>query len=251
MNKEYTIKRHLEKQVIECIKEAKVPCLIGQRQVGKSTLLRELLPQINNYEFVRLDDATTRNDAMNDPAGFLGRHKKPLCIDEVQKAPQLFEAIKDIVDDSSEKGQYVLTGSESLGIMKGIGDSLSTRARILKMLPLSYSEIAKRENFVFVPNIDNFSKRKTKTITELEIFNNIIKGSMPDIINGSTKNITRFYETYCETTIFKDLKEDMVRVQSQSKFLKFLKALASYTSQEINYSNIAKVVDIDDKRIKA
>jgi predicted AAA+ superfamily ATPase len=251
MKNEYSIKRHIEKQVIECVKESKVPCLIGQRQIGKTTLLKAILPKIKKYKFVKLDNPETNLLANSDPDAFMKLHKKPLCIDEIQKAPILFEYIKDVVDSSSEHGQFVLTGSESIPIIKGISERMSTRARILSMVSLSNSEIYKKTNFVFVPSIDGFLKRQTEYKNHLKIFQDIIKGSMPDIINGKTKNISRFYKTYCETTLLKDFKEDMINIHSHSKFISFLKVLSSYVGQEINYSNMATHIGVDIKTIQS
>jgi predicted AAA+ superfamily ATPase len=204
----YTIKRHLESTIETISKQFKCVIVTGPRQIGKSTILNEVLPKIKHFNYVKLDNDEIVNHAKNDPNGFLDSHPAPLFIDEVQKAPRLFSYIKSIVDRSDERGQFVVTGSESFELMKGVGDHLSTRAAVISMQSLSISEINGTENFVFDPNFAKFLKRKQPSLTQLQIFEKIIKGSMPDIINGNITNNNVFYEAYVKSTITKDMKED-------------------------------------------
>ncbi|GHU49314.1 ATPase [Bacilli bacterium] len=250
MTDKYTIKRHLENLIKETIRDFKILILTGSRQIGKTTILEKLLPKINNYKMITLDDKTINDYAISDPKGFLQQYNSPLFIDEIQKAKELFEYIKNIVDKNDNHGQYVLTGSQKFSLMKGVEEHLSTRAGIIDMCCLSQSEINGLDNFVFKPTIKEILKRKQDKITCIELFKRIIVGSMPDIVNGKVKNINTFYKTYTETMLISDLKEKITN-KDISVFIRVLKALASTVGQEVNYSNIGKVCNIDRKKVAA
>jgi predicted AAA+ superfamily ATPase len=247
MNNKYTIKRHLENKINSLLKQFKCLVLTGPRQVGKSTLLKAILPNIHNFNYVKLDNPKIKLHAVNDPEDFLRQYKSPLFIDEIQKAPILFEYIKDRVDENNSSGQFVVTGSESFELIKGVKEFLSTRAVLVEMNSLSQSEINKKPNFMFKPIPELILKRKQLGKDKKQIFTSIIKGSMPDIINGKVKDIQSYYKTYSKTTLLADIKDDLIKIQDNKKYEKFLKALASLVGQEINYSTIARFCDIDYK----
>jgi hypothetical protein len=109
--------------------------ITGPRQVGKTSLLDHLREPARSY--VTLDDMNARGLAKTDPALFLQRFRPPVLIDEVQYAPELFPAIKLIVDQWPDPGAVWLTGSQSLPLMKGISESLAGRFCILNLLSFS------------------------------------------------------------------------------------------------------------------
>jgi predicted AAA+ superfamily ATPase len=205
-------KRHLETVLKQCVKQTKVLIVIGPRQVGKTTLLKEILSKEADYTYVSLDDDDVKKQAISDPKFFLNQFKTPLMIDEIQKAPNLFEYIKFYVDKKDEYGQYILTGSEAFPIMQGVKDSLSTRCLIVDMQSLSYSEITNKTNFHFIPDKFKMIERKCDAITPYEIFTNIIKGSMPEVNKNPLPNIYFFYKTYCQT-VFKDITDDIIKIK--------------------------------------
>lgn len=114
-----------------------VVSVTGPRQSGKSTLVQHVFP---DYEYVNLEDESTRNLALADPAGFIRERPSHLVIDEAQRVPELFSAIQVASDASGEPGQYVLSGSQNFLLLKRIGQTLAGRVGICKLLPLSYRE---------------------------------------------------------------------------------------------------------------
>ena len=121
------------------------PCVLvtGARQVGKSTLLRSLMPVEMRY--ISLDDYRLAREAQNDPIGFLETYDVPLCIDEVQYAPELLRAIKLRVDaEPGRKGMYWLTGSQRFHLMQGVSESLAGRIGILDLYSFSQAEMVGR-----------------------------------------------------------------------------------------------------------
>ena len=118
------IQRELERKFIEASRFFKAVLVIGARQVGKSTMLKRLAAE-QNRTVVTMDDDFARELAVNDPRLFFQTYKPPILIDEVQKAPELFEQIKIICDGSEEKGLFWLTGSQQYGKMNNVRETLS------------------------------------------------------------------------------------------------------------------------------
>lgn len=133
------INRELERKFLKMNKVFKALLVTGARQVGKSTMLRHLAENTGRT-FVSMDDRGNRELARRDPGLFFQTFKPPILIDEVQKAPELFEHIKMICDETNETGLFWLIGSESKKLLKNAGDSLAGRVCILKMYSLSLKE---------------------------------------------------------------------------------------------------------------
>ena len=129
------IKRDLEPKILSLSKEYSAILITGPRQVGKTTILRQLMQKDRAY--VTLDDLEDRAMAQNDPALFLQLHDRPILIDEVQYAPQLFSYIKIEIDNGAEPGSFWLTGSQSFHMMELAQASLAGRVALLHMPSLS------------------------------------------------------------------------------------------------------------------
>ncbi len=163
------IKRDLERKFLHMSSAFKAVMVVGARQVGKSTMLRRLA-EGQKRTYVTMDDSQLRNFAQTEPKLFLQTFPPPILIDEVQKAPELFEEIKLICDNSDERGQFWLTGSQSKKLVKKAGDSLAGRLCILKMYSLST-----REKLGIEPNDDlDFSLRSLTSSKKLFPENNIV-----------------------------------------------------------------------------
>ena len=132
------IKRSIESEVLKLNKMFKVILVVGPRQVGKTTLLKNIKEKNRNY--VTLDEMEIRSLAINDPKLFLQKFKAPLIIDEIQYAPQLLSYIKAEVDNKEERGLYWLTGSQQFELMNNVSESLAGRVGIIDMFSFSISE---------------------------------------------------------------------------------------------------------------
>ncbi len=133
------IQRELERKFLSMSRVFKAVMVTGARQVGKSTMLKHLAAD-QNRAYVSMDNARDRELAQSDPKLFFQTYKPPVLIDEAQKAPELFETIKIICDNSDERGLFWLTGSQSKKLLKQAGDSLAGRICILRMFSLSQAK---------------------------------------------------------------------------------------------------------------
>jgi predicted AAA+ superfamily ATPase len=239
-------KRTLAKTLEKATKSFKVVLITGPRQVGKTTLFRHLKEE--NRTYVTLDDVEANALAVSDPELFFQTYRPPLFIDEVQRAPNLFRYIKKIVDKSDDKGLFWLTGSQQFTLMKDVSESLAGRIAILDLQGFSQSEKQKDDlRSEFVPDIDLITKRPVKTLEET--FDIIIKGSYPQLFDGLTDK-DLFYSSYIRTYLERDIRE-IINIKDELTFVKFLKILASRTSQVMNYNDIARDVGVAQNTIKS
>ena len=143
------ITRELERKFLKLNDFFKVILVTGARQVGKTTMLKHLAESSRTY--VTMDNTMARALAQSDPVLFFQTYKPPILIDEVQKAPELFEQIKIICDESDEKGLIWLTGSQQYNMMKKVRETLAGRIGILELYSLSAREKA---GLVFDTDLD-------------------------------------------------------------------------------------------------
>ena len=135
------IERELERKFLEINKQFKAVLVIGARQVGKSTMLKQLAKE-QQRTIVTMDNDYLRELARSDPRLFFQTYKPPILIDEIQKAPELLETIKILCDESEERGLFWLTGSQRKKIMEKSQESLAGRLGILRLYGLSQREKA-------------------------------------------------------------------------------------------------------------
>ena len=241
--------------VTELSKEYSVILITGPRQVGKTTMLKELM-QGSNRGYVSLDDLNERNIAKTDPKLFLELHKPPVLIDEIQYAPELFTYIKIHVDENQNAGDFWLTGSQVFKLMREVNESLAGRVAVLSLTSLSQSEIYTNSKILenvrpFTIDLQDLQERskKRKKANSSEIFNRIFKGSMHAIISGKKTNSHIFYSSYLSTYIGRDIKELSGTIDSL-KFLNFLTSVAARCGQMLNISDIVRDADINQKQAK-
>ena len=239
------IHRAIEDKFLRMSKFFKAVLVTGARQVGKSTMLK-YLAKGEGRTIVTLDNDEIRGLAQTDPAMFFQRYKPPILIDEVQKAPQLFNQIKILCDSTDLKGQFWLTGSQKFSMMKNVDETLSGRIGIMELHSFSRSELC-GYNFSEPLSFDMESllKRESKTaeVNVNEIFKCILFGGMPDVVNASNEERQVYFESYISTYLMRDVME-IGHVEDTVKFRKFLATCAALTAQQLNIAQIAGVVGI-------
>ena len=212
------IDRHIEPLLLQRAATRPVVVLTGARQAGKTSLVRRLFP---DHAFVTLDLPSEAEQAERDPGTFLARHPPPVILDEVQYAPGLFRHLKAAVDrERGRYGAFLLTGSQPLGLMKSVSDSLAGRAAIIELEPLSFAEAR-----VAHPDL---------TVEQF-----LVRGSFPELYENRDIDAEGFLRSYVATYLERDLRQ-LLQVTSLRDFERFLRATALRSAQLLNRADLAR-----------
>ena len=234
------IQRSLERKFLKMSSAFKAVMVTGARQVGKSTMLKHLA-QDTGRVYVSMDDADVRELANRDPKLFFQMYQPPLLIDEVQKAPALFEQIKILCDESDERGRFWLTGSQSKKLMKQAGDSLAGRIGILKMYSLSEKELEGRPNDI--PEDYSLSSliQRSRSHPEnniLDVYTRIWEGGMPDMISMDAELRREYWNSYIDAYLMRDAVGRLLR------------ACAAFSGELVNYNDLGNAAGVSGATAK-
>ncbi len=220
------IVRQIARELAATANEFPVVTIIGPRQAGKTTLARMQFP---NHAYANLEAPDIRMLAISDPHAFFSQFPPPVIIDEIQRVPELLSTIQVLADSSHQRGQYILTGSHQLRLQEAVAQSLAGRTALLRLLPLSISEL----------------KATGITHTRDEF---IYQGFMPRLYNEKI-NPTRLYRNYCQTYIERDIRQ-MINLRSLTDFENFTRLLAGRVGQILNLSSLSNDVGVSSTTLK-
>ena len=244
------IPRHIEAVVERIAKRKSVLVLTGARQVGKSTMFKQVY---KNFNYISLNRPLVRESAKDNPSLFFDIHQPPVIVDEVQKTPELFDYIKDIVDEDKKKGQFYLTGSQSQILMRNISDSLAGRAGIIKLLGLSVRELS-HSNYrkPFLPTVNHYQAVDHSDLDYQRLISYIHKGFFPELheIPSDEYDWADYYSSYFQTYLEKDIR-DVLNIQDESAFIKFVKGTAALTGEMLNLTSLAEICGKDVNTVKS
>ena len=239
-----------EKLINNFSKLFKIIFLVGARQVGKSSLLAHLFPADKTFVFDPIQDIY---NVRQNPDLFLNDFKPPLILDEIQFVPELLPSLKRFVDRSDAKGQYFLTGSQQLSILKSVSESLAGRVVIIPVYPMTphemYAEFNEEQNWFlqYLKNPDTFfSDKLTKIDIQPTRIEAVWRGGMPGIIDIPNSAVTAYFSSYVQTYVERDVRL-LENIEDLSKFGRFIALIAALTSQEINYSQLGRELGISPK----
>lgn len=246
------LKRELERKFLMMNTHFKAILVTGARQVGKTTMLRHLA-EGTDRTYVSLDNRMARQLAKSDPVLFFQTYRPPILIDEIQKAPELFEQIKIMCDESDEKGQFWITGSQQYNMMKHVRETLAGRIGILHLYGLSQRE---KQGVLIEDELDlslqGLLKRQKlfRKNNIVDIYEHIWTGGMPDVLDVNREIREEYFNSYVETYLMRDAAE-AGGVSDTIRFSKFLNACAALVSQQVNYATLAQASDISEPTAKA
>lgn len=237
------IKRHAEKTVEQLSKMFGAVLVAGPRQVGKTTMLDKLTGDINK---VTLDDPIVRASAEEESGTFFKDNPPPVFVDEIQKAPALFEQIKMYLDRDRKKGQFFMCASQQFKMMKGVSESLAGHIGLVTLLGLSLRETYNVDyDTPFIPTAEYFAERKNNlaNIPYDDVWHRIHRGSMPELTEQPEFDWQMFYGAYVRTYIDRDVRE-LSEIGDTVKFTKFMVAAAASTGQLLNIASLSRDVGI-------
>ena len=240
------IRRSIEDLVLSSDQTFKCVLVTGARQTGKSTMLKVLFP---DKKYVPIDDPFLEDQANENPNMFMMLNPPPAVYDEVQRAPGLFRYIKLKCDESDERGQFCLSGSQPLELMENASESLSGRVSILELSGLSMRESQGSPfNETFVPTMDYVQKRCLSAKAPENLWSVIHRGSYPALQNPELE-WSAFYASYVKTYLERDVRK-LSAVHDLNDFRRFMISVAARTGQMLNYANIADEIGRDALTVK-
>lgn len=218
------IKRQAESELKKLASQFKAVAVIGPRQSGKTTLAKFVFA---DKPYANLENPDTRQFAMDDPRGFIDQFQDGAVLDEVQRVPELFSYLQQILDEDSTPGKFILTGSNNFLLQQSITQSLAGRVAYQYLLPFNISELT-----------DKYYKNR---------FDFIFKGGYPPIYDQPVDAVN-WYANYIRTYVERDVRQ-LKNITNLNLFERFLKLCAGRTGQLLNMNSLAIETGVDAKTI--
>lgn len=233
------IRRNIQSRIQDALADTPVVLLNGARQTGKTTLVQSLAGKLS-AEYFTLDDVATLALARGDPAGFITNLTGPVVIDEIQKAPELFPAIKLAVDRNRKPGRFLLTGSANVMALPRLSESLAGRMEIVPLFPFSAGEInGVSETIIHRLFAADFARWKRKS-SKLSLVERVVRGGYPQAVereDGARRSA--WFASYISTLLQRDVR-DLARVDALHALPNLLKLLAARSAGLFNLSDVGR-----------
>jgi predicted AAA+ superfamily ATPase len=234
------IRRGIEDTVRQAMADTPVVLLNGARQTGKTTLAQAIAEK-TGAQYFTLDDAATLALAVGDPSGFIRNLTGPVVLDEIQKAPDLFPAIKLAVDKNRNPSRFLLTGSANVMTLPRLSESLAGRMEVIPLFPFSAGEIAgKHEGFVKRLFDGTIARAKLVAMKEDELLSRLVRGGYPEAVQRETDDRrAAWFASYISTILQRDVR-DLARVDALHALPNLLKLLAARASGLLNLADVGR-----------
>lgn len=237
--------RNIASRLIQALKDTPVVLIIGARQTGKSTLAQLVTEKEHPALYYTLDNVMTLSAIQADVQGFVGQVNQPVILDEVQRAPELFVAIKEAIDKKRSPGQFLLTGSANVLLLPNISESLAGRMEIINLWPLSQGEIKnKREKFIETVFAKEFVIPAIKKMARDDLYQRILVGGYPEVLaRNDFSRQQAWFGSYITAILQRDVRE-LAQIEGLTVFPKLLSLLANRAAALFNQSELSRSMGI-------
>ncbi len=232
------IPREIANLIIAAVADMPVVVITGMRQTGKSTFLQSQ-KELQTWQYITLDDFHQLAAAREDPEGFVASGE-PLIIDEAQRCPDLFVAIKRAVDNRRSPGRFILAGSANFLLMKSLSESLAGRTAYFNMQPFTRRECSRKiaeppfiARFFKEPSISGLREVPPVPLDE------VARGGMPPICLGFAKDRNLWFRAYEQTYLERDIR-DLSRLGDVIPFRGLLHMAALRTAKILSISELGR-----------
>jgi predicted AAA+ superfamily ATPase len=206
----------------------------------------------NDYpaKYLTFDDSGILSAAQNNPHDFISGYENNLVIDEVQRVPEIFLAIKSVVDKNRKPGKYILTGSANVLMLPKVSESLAGRIEILNLFPLSQSELSSA-NINFIDELfGNDLKPNNIMRKKNDLANKVVTGGFPEML--TRKNHTRqnaWFKSYITTILQRDVR-DIANIEKLNDLPKLLSIFSSRAGTLLNFAELSRSAAIPQTTLK-
>jgi len=234
--------RFSETLLREALEDTPVILIHGSRQCGKTTLATKLGQQLN-YQYFTFDDDNQCQAAKTDPVGFVQSLPEFCILDEIQRVPELFTAIKFSVDKNRKPGRFILTGSTNVLLLPKLADSLAGRMEIIRLRPLAHTELAGQPPLflqqLFAADFGSPNNWNQYPRLGEKLANLIVAGGYPAAIaRANEKRRSNWYRDYITTLVQRDV-QDLARIHKLDILPRLLTLSAGQTARLFNTSDLA------------
>lgn len=242
--------RNLTPKFEAALRDTPVIFLNGARQSGKSTLVKWLSQQIHPAQYLTFDDSNVLAAASMDPEGFISAIDGDVIIDEIQRVPELFLAIKKSVDQNRQSGRFILTGSANVLLLPSLADSLAGRMEILTLWPFSETEILKTKanliHNIFHGNLPgSFQKLERK-----QLASRLVTGGYPEAFERKKDSRReQWFSSYITTILQRDIR-DIANIEGLTAMPRLLSLLAARAGSLLNYAELSRTSAIPQSTLK-
>lgn len=243
--------RHILPLVREALADTPVVVLNGARQTGKSTLAQGLAQELG-YRYLTLDDRVVLAATREDPAGFVAGLAGPVVLDEVQRSPELFLAIKAAVDRLRQPGRFLLTGSANVLTLPGIADSLAGRMEVLSLWPLSSGELmgdalSNRADWLFDGSV---TTHPIPPCSRDVLMTALLAGGFPEAVaRNNPKRRAVWFESYLQAILLRDVRE-LANVEQLTEIPHLLQLLATRSGTLLNFAELSRACGLPQTTLK-
>lgn len=241
--------RYAEPRLIEALADSPVVLIHGPRQSGKTTLAQRV-GEPRGYTYISFDDDVARGAAEADPMGFVADLPERAILDEVQRVPALFTALKTAVDRKRVAGRFMLTGSANVLLVPKLADSLAGRMEIMRLHPLAQCELARRApGFLDVLFEGGFKTRRTERLAG-QLAERIAAGGYPAALaRAAGRRRAAWYRDYLDALVQRDVR-DLARISSLDALPRLLALAAAQTARLLNVADLASPFQLSRPTIR-
>jgi predicted AAA+ superfamily ATPase len=247
----HMLARHLTTAILGALGDRPVVMLHGARQTGKTTLARTLTESHHPARYFTFDDASVLAAAQSDPAGFLAGLGGPVVLDEVQRAPELFVAIKASVDRDRRPGRFLLTGSANVLVVPQLCESLAGRMEILTLWPFSQGEIhSAADTFIDAVFADRLPRAVAGRVDRQDLVDRITTGGYPEVVSTiAPARRSAWFGSYVTAILQRDVR-DMANIADLTALPRLLALIASRPMSVLNAADLARSLGLPQTTLK-
>ncbi len=244
------ILRHAAARLRKALADRPVVLVHGARQTGKTTLVRALAGAEHPARYVTFDALTALSAARDDPAGFLAGIEGPVVLDEVQRVPDLFVAIKATVDRKRAPGRFLLTGSANVLLVPRLSESLAGRMEIVPLWPFSQGEIEGVVEGFIDAAFAEAPPALGAAAGGVALARRVLRGGFPEAVSiGSADRRSAWFEAYLTTILGRDVR-DLANIERLTELPRLLSLIAARPMALLNYAELGRSAGLAQSTLK-